>query len=402
MAHSSPLPLLLAASALALTSCKKPEAAATAEPAPATSATAPIAVQLATVEARKAPQVLDLSGTLGPDEQADLVANVPAVVVKVNVDVGDRVKAGQVLITLDGRDAALRLAAARAQERQQRAYLGMTAGEGFDPAKVPDVRAAREADLLAQREVQRTNSLFAAGVISSSDAEHSKAQAEQARAMYDKSMNGAKQAYAGLGAARAQAGLSAKALADTKIVAPFDGAVAERRVSPGDFAGMGVVVVVVVSDDPLRLKVPVPEPMVRYLRLDAEVTVLPTALPGQAFTGKVKRIGAALDSLSRSLPIEIEVPNPDRQLRAGYFARAMIATPDSLADVLTVPAAALSQGATSQRLFVRVGSKVEERLVVVGRSFDDRVEVTGKLSAGDQVVLSPPPGLGDGDAVSAP
>lgn len=380
-------------------SCQR-AAAEVPAPAASASATAPRAsLAFARVATVSAPRTLEVSGSLAAWEESAVAVAASGVVREVRVDVGDRVKRGDVLVTLDGRDAALRLAAARALERQQRAALGLTEGGAFSVDAVPDVKAAVETEKRARREAERARRLLEAGVLTEADTEAAETQASTAAAMAEKSRYGARQAHAALAAARAQASLSAKVLGDMRLLAPFDGAVAARRVSAGEYAPMGSVAVVVIADDRLRLQVSVPETAIAGLQVGADVTLTVAAFPGRSFAGKLTRLGAALDPGSRTLPLEAEVPNQDRALRPGLFVRARIALPGAASDALVVPEAAIGSTGSASRVFVRAGNRVEERLVVPGRLLDGLREVTGSLRPGDEVAVEGVSRLADGDPV---
>lgn len=378
--------LLLAAAALGAVACKKTPTPPGPEPAASAATAQALAVRFAKVESKKLPPVLEISGTLDPDEKSEVAAQFAGAVKSVAVDVGTRVKKGDVLVVLDASEAALRLAAAKSAADAQRARLGLNGG-GFDAEAVPDVKAAKEARDLAVTEAKRSEELAKSGSVAQAVVDQAKSNAQRAEANYQAALNGAKQGYASLKTAEAQAGLSGKNLKDTKVVAPFDGAVAERRVSAGEFANVGRVVAVVVKDDPLRLKIDVPETEVAGVALDAPVTLRVSAYPGRDFQGTVKRIGAAINSYSRTLPVEAEVQNGDGTLRPGFFVRAQVALKGEPSEVLLVPEAAVGSTGSNARVFVREGNRVLEKLVSVGRHVGGQVEIRGPVKAGDEVAV---------------
>lgn len=382
--------------ALLAASCKKPASTTSAQPASDHVAEAAVETQLAKVTVKKLPATLESSGTLAADETSEVAAAAPGIVTKVVVDVGTRVKKGDPLVELDRREPSLRGAAASAQAAQARARLGIKADEKFEPEKMAEVRAAKEAMDLAVTDAQRTKSLFDSGGVPQATWDASRARAEQAKAQYDAALNGAQQAWAGLLAAQAQAGLAQKAVSDAVVRAPFDGAVTERRISTGEFAMMGRVVAVVVRDNPLRLKIDVPEADISRVAVGKDVLVTVAAYPGRVFKGVVQRVGASVKAQSRTLPAEAEVPNDDGALKPGMFARAEITTGGAEEDALLVPKAAIGTSGTASRVFVKSGNRVVERLVTVGREVDGLVEVRGTLAASDEVAVTAIDRLSDG------
>lgn len=387
--HRAFLALLLLAAA-----CKKPQAD-TAKPAVEEQVAVPT-VRFQKIVSRKLPPTVDASGTLAADETSEVASPGPGVVVKVEVDVGSRVKKGDVLVQIDPRDPSLKVQAANAATSQALARLGIKAGQPFDANKVADVRAAKEAMDLAVADAERTKSLVESGSVSQATWDQARTRAEQARAQYDAALNGAQQAYAALLAAQAQAGQAQKAMSDTAIRAPFDGAVAERRISPGEYASTGRVVAVLVRDNPLRLRLEVPEADAGRVQVGQEVLVTVASAPGKPFHGQVKRVGASVKQQSRALPVEAEVPNDDGRLKPGFFARAQILLSGGEATALLVPRAAVGTTGSASRVFVRAGSRVVERLVTVGREVDGLVEIRGTVAAGDEVAVESIDKLADG------
>lgn len=381
--------------------CKKPAPTANAQAAADAAPSGAIATALVKVTSRKLPATLEASGTLVADETSEVAAATGGIVTKVLVDVGTRVKKGDPLVELDRREPSLRGAAASAQAAQAQARLGIKKGEKFEPEKMPEVRAAKEARDLAVTDADRTKALFDSGGVSQATWDAARARAEQAKAQHDSALNGAQQAWAGLLAAQAQAGLAGKAVTDATVRAPFDGAVAERRISTGEFAPMGRVVAVVVRDNPLRLKIDVPEADVGRVALGKEVLVTVATYPGRVFKGVVQRVGASVKAQSRTLPVEAEVPNDDGALKPGMFARAEIATAGGEEEALLVPRAAIGTSGTASRVFVRSGSRVVERIVTVGREVEGLVEVRGSLAAGDEVATGSVDKLSDGAEITA-
>jgi RND family efflux transporter MFP subunit len=384
--------LLLATGA----SCKKPSGDAPRAVADSATRAAGPEVRFVRVIERKVPAALELSGTLAADETSEVASSTGGVVVKIAADVGDRVKKGDVLVQLDARDPALHLSAANAQTAQALARLGIKAGERFDPEKMAEVRAAKEAMDLAVSNAERMKALFDQQSIAAAAWDQARTQAEQARAQYEATVNGARQAYAAMLGASSQAGLASKAVGDASIRAPFDGAVAERRISVGEFAQPGRVVAVVVHDNPLRLRVDVPELDVGKIALGKSVTVSVDAFPGRVFHGVIKRVGASMKAQSRSLPIEAEVPNEEGELKPGFFARASVEFGKGESSAFFVPRVAIGSSGSAARVFVRATNRVTERIVAVGRELDGLVEVRGAFAPTDEVAIDSVDKLNDG------
>lgn len=336
----------------------------------------PVATKFVKPAVKMLPETLELSGPLDADQTSEVATAVAGAVKEVKVDVGDRVKKGDPLVLLDVRDAAMRAAQANAAVAQAQARLGNQKG-AFDPNAVPDVVSAKEAMDLAVSDANRQKALFDSG--SSSDAawDAARIRAEQAKAQYDLALAMAKQSNATVASAAASAGLASKAVADSTIRAPFDGAVAEKRVNEGEYATVGKVVAVVVADNPLRLRLDVAEADVSKVQAGKPVEVLVAAYPDKVFRGVVKRIGASIKATSRTLPIEAEIENKEGTLRAGMFARARVYQPGQTTKAILVPESAVGTTGNANRVFVKNGTHVTEKLVRLGRHDGDLVEVIG-------------------------
>lgn len=391
----------LACTAALAAGCKKPDANETAKPAADTQVETAIETKFTKIVLRKVPATLEASGTLVADETSEVAAPAPGIVVKVLVDVGTRVKKGDPLVQLDRREPSLRGAAASAQAAQAMARLGIKAGEKFEAAKMPEVRAAKEAMDLAVTDEGRTKSLLDSGGVPQATYDAARARAEQAKAQYDVALNGAQQAWSGLLAAQSQAGLAQKAVADATVRAPFDGAVAERRISAGEFAQMGRVVAVVVHDNVLRLKIDIPEADAAKVAIGKNVLITVATYPGRVFKGVIARVGASVKAQNRTLPIEAEIPNDDGALKPGFFARAEIDIGGAEENAMLVPREAIGTSGTASRVFVKAGNRVVERIVTVGREVDGLVEIRGTLAPSDELAVMAVDRLSDGSQVKA-
>lgn len=395
--------LLAALAAPTLTACRSPDAGA--QPAQDTTAAPrekPV-VRFGKVITRSLPQTLNISGTLVADERSEVATQVSGSVVSVPIDVGSRVKKGDPLVVLDASNVALQSQAANAAVAQARAKLALQPGEspkGIDPDQVPEVRAAKQSMELAKAEAERVKQLYDQGAVPQSTWDAARTQAQNAAAQYEAAVNGIRATIAALSSAQAQAGLASKAVADATVRAPFDGAVAEKRISVGEFASPGRVVAVVVRDNPLRLRIDVPEADIASIEVGKPVSISVAAYPGRTFPGVVKRIGASLKESSRTLPVEAEFDNSEGKLRPGLFAQGQLTLTGESRKAILVPEQAIGTSGTSARVFVKSGDRVTEKLVKVGRKIDDLVEVVGPLSEGEEVAIDKVDELADGIEVT--
>ncbi len=342
---------------------------------------------------------IEVTGTLTAQESAEVAAEIAGRVVATPVERGSRVGTGVELVRIASAEVDAQAREAEANAAQIEARLGIAGGKPFEVARVPEVASANAARALARTDFERARTLHAAKLISQAEFEQRSAQLESAERQYDVASNGAEQQYQSLLAARARVTVAQKAAADTVVRAPFGGVVGERFVSVGDYVTRGTKVASVMRVDPLRVELTVPEQYVAAVASGREVTFTVDAYPGQTFTGQVRYVSPSVTAETRALVVEAIVPNAAGQLKPGFFATARIAQVSS-APALLVPAVAVRTVAGTARVFVVSGDRVEERVVMVGQSVDDRIEVTDGLKAGERVATSGVSTLADGVRVA--
>jgi membrane fusion protein (multidrug efflux system) len=183
------------------------------------------------------------------------------------------------------------------------------------------------------------------------------------------------------------------------IVAPFSGIVGLRHVSVGEYITAGQALVNLEAIDPVKADFRVPEKFLPAIRVGQTIRIKVDAFPDDSFEGKVYAIDPRLDVAGRSLLVRALVPNQDRRLRPGLFARVTVLL-QLKEDALTVPEQAIVPQGDSQFVFKIVDGKVQFTEVVIGARREGRVEIIEGLTAGDQVVTAGQLRIRDGSAVS--
>jgi membrane fusion protein, multidrug efflux system len=328
--------------------------------AAATNEEPPVSVQTEAVQTLEVPRTLRLTGTLKGDRETDLAANANGRVLATSVERGEQIKPGQVLAKLDTRAASLSAADARAQVDSIRAQA--------DQARV---------------ECERYAQLKAKGAISDLE--------------YQAKIGQCATLPLNVQAASARAALAAQNVGDGVIRAPFAGVVTERYIEVGQFVRQDSRVVTIVSVDPLRLQITVPEAQVASVKEGADVSFTVAAYTGRRFEGKVRFVSGALRATTRDLVAEAIVPNPERLLIPGMFADIELTIGSQR--LPSVPARALKELDDQSRVFVVVNGQLEERIVALGPKVGERVSLTGGVKDAEQVVVSDLTGLGNGRKV---
>jgi len=223
----------------------------------------------------------------------------------------------------------------------------------------------------------------------------------------DEHLSAYSQAAANLAAADANAGRLEKLRGFNRVVAPFDGVVTRRNVDVGDLVnagngGTGQALFAVAQVDPLRLYVYVPQMYARQIKMGDAVTVTLAERVGQQFRGTIARTARAIDTATRTMQVEIQVPNPTGALIAGSYVQVTL--PINVdARALVVPTNVLLFRPEGTRVaLVDSGGRVHLTSVKLGTDFGTSVEVLSGLNASDRIVLNPADSLADGDVVTLP
>ncbi len=347
----------------------------------------------APVETVQLDDCLTLTGTLEADEQSKVASTADGIVQEVKVERGSLVKAGEVLVTVDPRDAQNLLATCLAGLEEIRAALGWDGVTPFRVEDQPAVRAAKAELELSQANWERYSGLQEKGAISALKGDQSRTDLEKAQQGYREAVQRTQQLYCSYKTALAKGEQLKKALDDTIIRAPFDGLVAEKHIAAGERVtttpvGSGNTVATLVKINPLRLVLSVPQQYASVVRQGQAVKFEVESCPGRTFCGDVQFVGPAVERNSRSLLVEAIVDNSDLTLRPGLFATADLMLPEQK-EAFSIPATAVvKMGEVSKVYTVRDGT-IREKIVATGAIQGERIVVTAGLSADDVVVTEP-------------
>lgn len=392
----------------ALLGCHERAAAETAarEPAPA------VDVEATTPETVELPRTVRVTGTLYGDEEATIAAKVSGRVVAILADLGDRVEPGAPLLRIDPTDYELALAERRRALEEALARVGLTAlpDEGMmDLDAVPSVQRA-----IAEAENARVLYERARGLAEASPPLMGPQEFSDIRTAYEVAQSevAAERLNAGaiLALARTldvQVRIAEQRLADSEPRAPIPPnprasdagyVIAERMVSIGDFVQVGDPLFRLVDPDPIKLRLNVPERRFAAIRPDQPASVAIDAISSATpFAGRVSRVSPSLNIQTRTLPVEVLIPNPEGALKPGAFATADITVGASTA--LTVPASAVLTFAGVHKVIVIADGVAQERRVQLGDRVGDRYEILQGLDGSETIVLTPSSSLTTGARV---
>ncbi|KVG78631.1 RND transporter MFP subunit [Burkholderia ubonensis] len=310
---------------------------------------------------------LELPGTLRGYVEAPIYARASGYVRRWNADIGAQVKQGGVLAELDTPELDHELTQAQAQRQQASAALAL-ARTSYNRAQ-----QLRTRDAVSQQELDDRQGAY-------------------------------NQNLANLAAADANVKRLSELKGFQNIIAPVNGIVTQRNVDVGDLvnagnSGTGRALFTVVQADKLRLYVQVPQTYAQQVALGQHVSVTQPELAGQTFDGVVTHTAQAIDIVTRTLQIEITLPNADGKLMPGAYVTASL--PMASAARLTLPSNTLlfrSEGASVA--VVDANGRVRLQPVTIARTLGKTLEIGTGVNPGDRVVLDPSDGLAAGDKVN--
>lgn len=306
---------------------------------------------------------LTLPGTVLPIQSATLHARLNGFVGRIHVDLGDRVREGQVLAELEAPElqAELLRARARLDETERNLELSRVSASRHQQLAQEGISSQEAADDARAR----TNSAEAA-------MKSARAEVERLEAMY----------------------------AFRHVVAPFEGIITRRNVDRGALvtagSGTGVTSLFELAQTKtLKVYVDVPQSLARDIRPGLNAELSTHEAPARVFHGRVTRTAGALDSATRTLRTEVQLPNQG-ELLAGSFVRVRLVI-EREAPPLLIPASALAVRREGPHVFVvDEAGTIQQRPIVLGRDLGPQVEVLDGLSGEERVVMSPPDTLGNG------
>ena len=386
----------IVAAAVVAAGCAKQERKAEA----ASKAPEALAIKTAVAEQRQLDRIVSVTGSLLPDETVTMSFEVQGRVAAIYTDFGQQVRKGQVLAELDKQELSFQLERTKASVAQALARLGLDpAQENVTPESTPATRQAAAQMEDARNKYESAQKLVKTGDISNERFVEIEKSFHARQAAFEATRDDIRTQIASVRALQAEVKLAQKRLGDTTIRAPFDGAVTQKQVSVGQYIKDNTPVLTIVKNNPLRLRVDIPENASGAVRVGTTLTFTTDAIPGTQFNAVVRELNPALDAKSRSLTAEGRLVSNDSRLRPGMFVQVQLALAKG-SQVVVVPKQAIYNIAGLNKVFVVRDGKTVEQKVSPGSETDGWVEVAaGQINAGDRVAVSSLPSLVTGASV---
>ena len=313
---------------------------------------------------------LNLPGRLQAYARAPIYARTSGYLKYWKVDIGQKVKAGDVLGEIETPDLDQQLLQAKADLASARA------NEALAQTTAKRWKDMRDSDSVSKQEVDEKTGDY--------DAKHALATAAEANLERIQALKGF-----------------------AKLTAPFDGIVTARETDVGaliNAGGVGQELFVVSDTRKLRMYVNVPQNYAPAIKPGEPVKLTVPEYPGQTFTGTIESSSSAINAASGTTLVQVAVDNKDSKLLPGSYASVTFALPAN-AELFSVPASALVYDDRGLRVaVVDAQNKVQFKDVTITRDFGKTIQLGSGVAANDRLIESPPDGLADGDTVriSAP
>ncbi len=283
-------------------------------------------------------ETLSQIGSLTPNEQIEIKAEVDGTIEQINFFEGEKVEAGRLLVKLDETKSAASLHEAEANYALSKS--------NYERAK-----ELLDSRLISHQEFDQTSASFAAN--------------------------------------DAAVQLRRRNLKDSVIRAPFEGIVSTRMVSPGQVISRNTTLTWLVDLDPVKVEINVPERFLSQVLPGQDIAVKVAAWPGEVFSGKVFFVAPYVDPETRTLLVKASLPNPDLKLKPGMFA-SMDLTLQVRTNAIIIPETAINQVLDGNRAVIMVvdaNNMAQKRPIKIGLRLERRVEVVEGLEPGELVIV---------------
>lgn len=358
-------------------------------------------ITASSAELRRIDRVISVTGSLSPDESVTINSEVVGKVTSIRFDFGQAVHKGDILAEIDKQEFQIQLERSKAALAQALARIGLSPGqENTPPTSTANTRQAEAQLEDAKFKFESAAKLVKTGDISQERYTELEKAYRARQAAFESTRDDLRMQWASMESLRADVKLVEKRLNDATMRAPFDGVVAQKHVSVGQYLKDNMAIVTLVKTNPMRLRVDVPETASGVVKVGTLLTFTTDAIPGKEFKAVVRELNPSLDSKSRSLTAEARFVASDPRLRPGMFAQVNLVLGREV-EVVMVPKQALYSIAGLTKLFVIKDGKAIERRIIPGIEQGGWVEVPADaVRPADRVAVSNLGALVNGSAVT--
>ena len=354
------------------------------------SETAPL-VNVTPVEKSSAKSQLVLPGNIQAVTEAPILARASGYIKSRLVDIGDRVKEGQLLAEIDAPEIEHQVRQARASVEQANAALEQTNA---------NLVQGKTNEQLYKTTADRWSTLVTKGAVSKQENDTYQAQYQAQIATVQALGKAVNVAKSNVGAAEANLARLTDMVSYVKVRAPFTGIITQRNVDVGALVNEGNTLLYRIGQiDKLRIYVNVPQSDATAIRTGQPAKITISDLASRVFPGTVTRTASALDPSSRTLLAEVQVPNSSGHLLPGMYAQVDFTTPRAEPPLVIKGDALVVRSNGPQVAVLQSDKTVHYQVVTLGRDYGDRIEVLSGLTAGQQLVVNPGDNIQEGARV---
>ena len=348
---------------------------------------------------------LILPATTEPNYVAQIYARTNGYVTRRFVDIGDRVRVGQLLATIESPELQQELAQAQAALAQARASYESS------NAAIHQAQAAREQtranQAIAQTTFERWDRLVQRGVLPKQEGDERRsvlnarnAEVAAAEAGISNATSASSAYRANIAAHEANVRRIQQLVSYQRITAPFDGVVTERRVEKGDLVSAGSLgqpsLFTLSQSNVLRVKINVPQTYASQIATGQKAAIVIAEFPGEEFQGQIIREAGAITAASRTLQVEVQIDNKTGRLMPGMYAQVKLGVSRQEPAVL-IPADSLYVDSAGTRVVaVDANRRLHFHTVTLGRNLGTEIEIASGVPAGATIVRNPSDALKDG------
>jgi RND family efflux transporter MFP subunit len=324
---------------------------------------------------------LKLPGTMQPITEAPILARADGYLKKRLVDIGDRVRAGQVLAEIDAPELDQQIRQAEAAVEQAQAAVEQA------QANLEQGKANRD---LAQITADRWKALFARGVVPRQDSDQYQAQFAAQNANVQALEKAVSAQRSNVTAAKANLARLQEVQSYRIVKAPFDGVITVRNVDAGALVSTGNTLLYrIAQTETLRTYVNVPQANANSVHVGQPAVLTVSNFPGRSFKGTVTRTAKALDPATRTMLVEVDIPNRDGALFPGTYSEVDLSASRSTPPLVLPANAIIFRNDGAQVAIVQPDGTIHLQKVVVGRDYGDRVEILQDLAEGTTIIAAP-------------
>lgn len=357
-------------------------------------------VTVITAKAATLDRAATAGGKLEALESANLVSKISGKVAKITVDVGSKVKAGDLLLSLDADELAAQVQMAEADLKKARS--------SDLPSLQNQARSrltAREATYHnAEIEYNRTKTLMDDGAVSQQVFDKANKDYLLAKSEYEEANKNLEIVNNGtvpdtIGALQAKLALARANYANSRITAPISGVVTARNINPGELAGTSQPVLSMVNLDKVVLRVDVGENLINTLKEGSQVDVKVPAVSASSYQGAITNVALAANPVTKAYQVKIQIDNPNHILKPGMFAQADLK--GGVREAITIPRLALLKTGENNAVWLVKDGTARQREIIVETVDDKNALVLSGLNSGEKVIVDGIKNLSEGDKVAS-